>query len=273
MDTTRDDGRPFGDAQLLSGAEGWTDDNSSSPVGPGTDERFVSPRTPGMWLISMLAVTVVYDAVAHASWARSGATLDEAVAGVLELLGTALFLVTIPFFLVWFQRTYRNLPAIGAPGRRFGTGWAIAAWFVPLLNLWRPKQIANEIYRAGTPPPPSSGASSDNVRLVTVWWALFLGSVFAANMMVPVVRCRVVAGPRHLLRGARRRDHRTRGEDHPRPATSCGVTLRRSGRRPQAQSGRAARSGTGDGGAARPCLLDGYEPAHSSRDARVRPPR
>ena len=32
-------------------------------------------------------------------------------------------------------------------GLRYGNGWAIGAWFVPILSLVRPKQMANEIWR------------------------------------------------------------------------------------------------------------------------------
>src|SRR5215213_2684690 len=30
--------------------------------------------------------------------------------------------------------------------RRYGTGWALGSWFVPILNAWRPKQIINDIW-------------------------------------------------------------------------------------------------------------------------------
>ena len=56
------------------------------------------------------------------------------------------FIATGVFFLFWFHRAYRNLPALGGD-RRYGTGWAIGSWFVPFLNAWRPKQIVNDIWR------------------------------------------------------------------------------------------------------------------------------
>lgn len=67
-------------------------------------------------------------------------------------------------FLVWFWLAYRNLDALDLR-RRYGTGWAIGGWFVPFLNLARPKQVAavlalfvvRSVTRAQTPP---GGASS-----------------------------------------------------------------------------------------------------------------
>ena len=47
----------------------------------------------------------------------------------------------------------RLLEPAEARGRhlRYGTGWAIGAWFIPIFNLFRPKQIANDIDRASAP--------------------------------------------------------------------------------------------------------------------------
>jgi hypothetical protein len=34
---------------------------------------------------------------------------------------------------------------------RWSAGWAIGAWFVPVLSLVRPKAILNDIWRASDP--------------------------------------------------------------------------------------------------------------------------
>ena len=53
-------------------------------------------------------------------------------------------------FIRWLSRAYKNLD-VAAPGfRRYGHGWAIGSWFVPFLNLWRPKEIINDIHRGGS---------------------------------------------------------------------------------------------------------------------------
>jgi uncharacterized protein DUF4328 len=76
----------------------------------------------------------------------------------------ALLIVTAVLFIRWFKRAYENVDALGRI-RRFGTGWAVGSWFVPILNLWRPKQIANDIWSA-------SGWSPGG--LMTLWWVLFV---------------------------------------------------------------------------------------------------
>jgi Domain of unknown function (DUF4328) len=70
-------------------------------------------------------------------------------------------------FIRWLRAAYRNADVV-APGlRRYKHGWAIGAWFVPFLNLWRPKQIVNDVWRAGG----SRGASEPLPWWLDVWWA------------------------------------------------------------------------------------------------------
>jgi hypothetical protein len=65
-------------------------------------------------------------------------------------------------------------------------GGPIGGWFVPILSLWRPKQIADDIWRGSDPDAPAvqePGAhSDDDGRLLTTWWALWIISVFVGNV-------------------------------------------------------------------------------------------
>ena len=102
--------------------------------------------------------------------------------GASTLAQIALYLLTIAGFVFWFHRAYANLPRLGARGLRFGSGWAIGAWFVPFLNLWRPKQMANDIWRASDPDaPPNLNAEWRKTRVPALlhwWWAVWLVSAF-----------------------------------------------------------------------------------------------
>ena len=66
--------------------------------------------------------------------------------------------------------------AITGQPLRFGAGWSIGAWFIPIFNLWRPKQIANDIWRGGDPAARdnSAWAALRVSPLVHWWWALYL---------------------------------------------------------------------------------------------------
>ncbi|MBI3821223.1 MAG: DUF4328 domain-containing protein [Planctomycetes bacterium] len=97
---------------------------------------------------------------------------------VVGLLHVAVYLVTAIVFLVWFYRAYANLKPLGASGLTFTPGGAVVGWFIPFLNLVRPMQVAQEIWRHSDPesvrridvqPQGSSG-------LIAVWWVMWLAS-------------------------------------------------------------------------------------------------
>jgi hypothetical protein len=86
-------------------------------------------------------------------------------------------------FIPWFHRAYSNLPRIGTRKLRYRTGWAIGAWFIPIFNLFRPKQITNDIFRASQPGAFVQAAFSNLpvAPLLHWWWAIFLLQGFLGN--------------------------------------------------------------------------------------------
>ena len=108
-------------------------------------------------------------------------TAYAAVGGV-QVLAT---ITTIVLFLRWFHRAYKNLPALSGGTPRYGSGWAIGGWFVPILNVFRPKQVANDLWRGSDPDlapdaiPNWSGGRLP--ALYAIWWGGWIVSSFLAN--------------------------------------------------------------------------------------------
>lgn len=115
---------------------------------------------------------------------RSGATgslghgldIATAIAVVLFAVGAALTLAA-----TWLL--YRNLPALEVGDLRFGPAWAFWGWLVPGINLWRPKQIVDDLWRGSHPYAPSFSASwrvGPVPAWSSVWWiTAWLGAGFA----------------------------------------------------------------------------------------------
>lgn len=85
-----------------------------------------------------------------------------------------LILLAFGLLVAWTSRVYRNLPAFGVRDRRFGEGWAIGAWFVPFLNLVRPKAIIDDCWRgsgADEGLPATARRGRGVPALVHWWWA------------------------------------------------------------------------------------------------------
>ena len=93
---------------------------------------------------------------------------QQTIVGFVEI---GLVILTGVLFIAWFHRAYRNLESLGAE-RRHGSGWAIGYWFIPILNLFRPVQMAGELWRGSEPRLGERRPSSPAV--VWAWWVLSL---------------------------------------------------------------------------------------------------
>lgn len=165
-------------------------------VQPGASARFRSGQVFAFVTIALLSINGLLDLVAAGSWymqlellqqLQAGASVDQdelnanddRVQFVAQVqLGE--YWLTALAFLVWFHRAYSNLDALGAKGLSFSPGWAVGSWFVPILNLVRPCQVAQEIWRHSHPQHrhlPFYATSNSN--LVGWWWALWIvGRIF-----------------------------------------------------------------------------------------------
>jgi hypothetical protein len=159
---------------------------------PHLSYRDLSTRSA--WLVGLLILGIAVDVVAFVSDLAEyglisriirGLPVTEAQAlandsrqGMIGLAQLITYAATAAAFVVWFWAAYANLPALGTTNLRFGTGWAIGGWFVPILSLWRPKQLANDIWRASDPELPPGEADRwkgrDVAPLLHWWWGAFL---------------------------------------------------------------------------------------------------
>jgi hypothetical protein len=115
--------------------------------------------------------------------AGEGITDAEAAANdnrqlLLTWVGRAGLVAGAIVFIRWLAAAYRNSDIVSPGTRRYGHGWAIGAWFVPFLNLWRPKQIVNDVWRAGG----RDVEAAEPGALLVRWWSAFVISNYLANI-------------------------------------------------------------------------------------------
>jgi Domain of unknown function (DUF4328) len=106
------------------------------------------------------------------------ATANDDRQRAIGLLQLALMVACAVVFIRWLYAAYRNLEVVAPAEKRYSPGWAIGSWFVPIMNLFRPKQMVNDVWRAG-------GRDSDDARpgrLLLGWWLLWLISSFVVNI-------------------------------------------------------------------------------------------
>ena len=118
----------------------------------------------GRYSLRKLAAVLVIVLIGDAAARLGGMVLP--VSGVVGNFG---FFVAMVMFLVWFYRARVNAEGHGWP-QRLSPGWAIGAWFVPVVNYWFPFWIMVDIWRAGLP----EQARTKIAILPGVWWASVL---------------------------------------------------------------------------------------------------
>jgi hypothetical protein len=116
--------------------------------------------------IASLAVVIVCDlarlAVLYLPADRRYAWLDLGS----RLVFAVALLSTIITFLYWLYVALRNLVRWGLRPR-WGPGWAIGSWLIPVADLVLPLLVVREAARR-------SGSGRGGTALVVVWWVVFL---------------------------------------------------------------------------------------------------
>ncbi len=169
--------------------EEWTARLRHGTVFPGRTTLGSGFFTLAAWLRGLFYVQVAVSAVAAVvavwvvsvlnRWLRAPATIsveegnrvdlvDLAVGGVSGLL----YLVTGVVFIVWLWKAYSS-DRVDPTRLRHGRGWTIGAWFVPILNLFRPFQLVRDL-RDGIRSAMGATGADRKRWLVRSWWAAFL---------------------------------------------------------------------------------------------------
>ncbi len=95
-------------------------------------------------------------------------SLDEGVAYPWGYIQTGAAVGFIVSWLIWCAKT-RAIAEEFAPGRlRYEPRLAVLSWFIPLGNLYLPKQIANDVWHASS--PTSLGGAMAPATRLHVWW-------------------------------------------------------------------------------------------------------
>jgi hypothetical protein len=96
----------------------------------------------------------------------------------------AVHVLTAVAWLCWFRRAYHATGLLRRP--RF-PGWAVGGWLVPVVSLWRPKQLVNDAWAAGDPGQDVHAQPRRVSPLVQLWWATYLGGNVVIGFVSRVV--------------------------------------------------------------------------------------
>lgn len=150
--------------------------------------RLLTLRPLATLTVGLLAATIALDVVVIAFDAAEIVLLYDLMNGVEVPLasieasdsrqaaaataGLALFVATALAFVAWFHAANSRAEQTGR--LRHSATWSVVSWFVPFLNLVRPKQIADDLWAASDPVGAGDADTSARSRLVMQWWTLWL---------------------------------------------------------------------------------------------------
>lgn len=107
---------------------------------------------------------------------RVAASADQfrLLADGIALVQGAVFVAAAIAVLVWVHRAWRAVPLLGSGPMRWSASWAVGAWFVPILNLWRPVQVIGDLNRSSRElsegRPGNAWRDARFGSTVWVWW-------------------------------------------------------------------------------------------------------
>lgn len=110
----------------------------------------------GIWsTISVRLVALAYTSSVYAAIAAGTVEYGPSDFWILVLGGidALAFLTAGSLFLVWLHRARRDAGRMSSDRLRFGPGWTIGVWFVPVANFLLGPLAVADVWRASAPSP------------------------------------------------------------------------------------------------------------------------
>ena len=95
---------------------------------------------------------------------------------IISVMYSIAFIVSAVTFIQWFRRAYYNQEILFV---HMGTtnGWAAGAWFVPIMNLFKPYQMMKELYFNAENRLVDNGLETEKKNRFTIigsWWTMWI---------------------------------------------------------------------------------------------------
>lgn len=152
------------------------------------------------WSIAVIIMAVIYSILQSYEILQYllndmiGMTLlviDSIVSSIFGVIGIIAFIIT----LYWFYRANKNIHAFGAK-EISSPRMAVIWWFVPILGLWKPYSVAQQIWKASDPQSNFSNGTEwkklPASRVIKLWWVL--GLIYIAVAIIGAIFVMMAVG-------------------------------------------------------------------------------
>ncbi len=132
-------------------------------------------------ILKLILLDTVNDGGNITAIAAKSSDILELVFGIMHLVAYA---ISVVLFILWFRRAYYNLHQ-KVQNLAYSDIWAGIGWFIPILNLFIPVRIMNELYVETKHYLKNKGLLPDEKSLSTdklwIWWILWLSAGIYLN--------------------------------------------------------------------------------------------
>lgn len=118
---------------------------------------------------------------------EAAANANDMRQGIMGVVQTGIYIVSVVVFLNWFRRAYANLHRLGINYLKHNKNMALWSWFIPFIFLFWPVQIMREIWsetQRVIRRRNSSYIIKSGGLIIGAWWALFVLSNFIGKYVL-----------------------------------------------------------------------------------------
>jgi hypothetical protein len=133
----------------------------------------------GLHVLGLVSSFMQLSLLTHHPYSVAQANANDLRERLMSSGQLILFLITVIVFGRWIYLAQKNLPELDARYLRFGPGWSVGVFFVPVLNLWAPYQAMGDLAKASR--DPRTWQLEDTPVLILVWWILWLLKQFIGD--------------------------------------------------------------------------------------------
>jgi len=138
------------------------------------------------WTIASIIITVINSIIFSAIPVPSSELPYGGigfVSLVIAFVNSVIAIVIGVITLIWFYRANKNIRAFGAKDV-FSPRMAVIWWFIPIIHLWKPYEIAQQMWKASNPQIVLSNGTewkkSLSSNTIKIWWLLAILSIFVS---------------------------------------------------------------------------------------------
>ncbi|WP_240646951.1 protein kinase domain-containing protein [Streptomyces globisporus] len=147
------------------------DERNGEPRGDRTAKSYAVALYAALGLFALVSAGIVGHMIYVLNSPDDYHSYEEEMMAIWAISQFVAGIGLVGCWLLWFAKV-RDIAEGFAPRRlRYAPSMAVRAWFIPVRNLYLPKQIADDIWHASSPPGQARMTSDSPLR---IWWIFWL---------------------------------------------------------------------------------------------------